>query len=128
MRQQLARFVETQLGPSDMIGMMYPLDALAAVRMTRNHDAIRRGIEQFEGRKYDYTPKNAAEEQYVDRLSAEQIEQMRNQVSFSAIKALIMRMGALKEGRKALILVSEGYSNTLPPQLRDSAGGIGPAT
>jgi hypothetical protein len=28
-------------------------------------------------------------------------------------------MGSLKEGRKALILVSEGYSNTLPPQLRD---------
>jgi hypothetical protein len=28
-------------------------------------------------------------------------------------------MGALKEGRKSLILVSEGFSNTLPPQLRD---------
>ncbi len=28
-------------------------------------------------------------------------------------------MGSLKEGRKALILVSEGYSDTLPPQLRD---------
>ena len=26
---------------------------------------------------------------------------------------------ALKEGRKALILVSEGYSNMLPPQMRD---------
>jgi len=125
MRQQLARFVDTQLGPSDMIGIMYPLDALGSIRMTRNHDAVRRGLEQFEGRKYDYTPKNAAEEQYVYRVSAEQIEQMRNQVSMSAIKSLIMRMGSLKEGRKALILVSEGYSNTLPPQLRDSAGGIG---
>jgi hypothetical protein len=28
-------------------------------------------------------------------------------------------MGGLKEGRKSLIVVSEGYSNTLPPQLRD---------
>jgi hypothetical protein len=28
-------------------------------------------------------------------------------------------MGSLKEGRKALILVSEGYANSLPPQLRD---------
>ena len=28
-------------------------------------------------------------------------------------------MGSLKEGRKALILVSEGYTNMLPPQLRD---------
>jgi hypothetical protein len=28
-------------------------------------------------------------------------------------------MGGLKEGRKALILVSEGYSSILPPQMRD---------
>ena len=42
-RSQLARFVETQLGPSDMIGVMYPLEPIAAVRMTRNHDAIVKG-------------------------------------------------------------------------------------
>src|SRR5262249_10971025 len=42
-----------------------------------------------------------------------------NQVSLSALKALIMHMGSLKEGRKALILVSEGYSAILPPQMRN---------
>ena len=125
MRQQLARFVETQLGPSDMIGLMYPLESLSGVRMTRNHETVRRAILQFEGRKYDYRPKNQAEEQYVYGVSAEQIERFRNQVSFMAIKALIMQMGSLKEGRKALILVSEGYSNTLPLQLQDTAGGLG---
>ena len=31
-----------------------------------------------------------------------------------------MHMGSLKEGRKALILVSEGYTNMLPPQMRDA--------
>ncbi len=35
-------------------------------------------------------------------------------------QALISRMGGLKEGRKALVLVSEGYSNILPPQMRDA--------
>ncbi len=125
MRQQLARFVETQLGPSDMIGLMYPLQSLAAVRMTRNHDVVRRGILEFEGRKYDYRPRNQLEEQYVYRASAEQIERFRNQLSFRAIRALIMHMGSLKEGRKALILVSEGFSNTLPPQLQDAASGLG---
>ena len=36
-------------------------------------------------------------------------------------------MGALKEGRKALILVSEGYSNLLPPvqAQNPTAGGGG---
>ncbi len=42
------------------------------------------------------------------------------QVSMSAIKSLIVHMGSLKEGRKALILVSEGYTNMVPPQMRDA--------
>jgi VWFA-related protein len=117
-REQLTRFVETQLGPTDMVGVMYPLEATASVRMTRNHDAIMRGLQQFEGRKYDYTPRNQYEEQYA-YYPAETVERIRNEVSMSAMKALIVHMGGLKEGRKALILVSEGYSNLLPPQLRD---------
>jgi VWFA-related protein len=117
-REQLARFVETQIGPSDMVGMMYPLEATAAVRMTRNHDAIIRGLQQFRGRKYDYTPRNQYEERYA-YYPAEVVEKIRNQVSMSAMKSLIIHMGGLKEGRKALILVSEGYNAMLPPQMRD---------
>ncbi|HUR34478.1 MAG TPA: VWA domain-containing protein [Vicinamibacterales bacterium] len=117
-REQLARFVQTQLGPSDMVGIMYPLEATAAVRMTRNHDAIMRGLQQFRGRKYDYTPRNELEERYA-YYPTETVEKIRNQVSMSAMKALITHMGGLKEGRKALILVSEGYNAMLPPQMRD---------
>ena len=51
-RGQLAQFVDTQLGPSDMIGVMYPLESTASVRMTRNHSAVVRGLQQFLGRKY----------------------------------------------------------------------------
>jgi VWFA-related protein len=118
-RTQIARFVETQLGPSDMIGMMYPLEPIGAVRMTRNHDAIVKGIQQFLGRKFDYTPKNEYEEK-IAYYPTETVERVRNQISMSAIKSLIVHMGGLKEGRKALILVSEGYTNILPPQMRDS--------
>jgi len=117
-RGQLARFVERQLGPTDMIGLMYPLETTSSVRMTRNHDAIMRAVEQFLGRKFDYTPKNEMEEKYA-HYPAEVVEQVRNQVSLSAIRSLIVHMGSLKEGRKALILVSEGYTNILPPQMRD---------
>jgi hypothetical protein len=41
-------------------------------------------------------------------------------VSLSAVKALVVHMGSLKEGRKALILVSEGYTNLIPPQMRNA--------
>jgi VWFA-related protein len=118
-RTPLTRFVETEMGPSDMIGVMYPLESTSSVRMTRNHSAVVRGLEQFQGRKYDYTPRNQFEERYA-YYPTEIVEKIRNQVSLSALKALIIHMGSLKEGRKALIVVSEGYTNALPPQLRDA--------
>jgi hypothetical protein len=100
-RNQLSRFIETQLGPSDMVGVMYPLESTASVRMTRNHSAVMRGLQQFEGRKYDYTPRNMYEEQYAN-YPTETVERIRNQVSLSALKSLIVHMGSLKEGRKSL--------------------------
>jgi len=39
-REPIAKFISTQLGPSDMIGLMYPLEAVSAVRMTRDHDRV----------------------------------------------------------------------------------------
>src|SRR4051812_24905709 len=118
-RKPLVTFIENNLGPSDMIGVMYPLESTAAVRMTRNHSAVMRGLEQFQGRKFDYEPRNQYEEQYA-HYPAEIVEKIRNQVSLSALKALIVHMGSLKEGRKALILVSEGYTSILPPQMRSA--------
>jgi len=102
---------------------MHPLDQIVQIRMTRNHSIISRAIQQFRGRKGDYTPRNEFEERYF-QASAEQVEQIRNQVSLSAIKSLITHMGGLKEGRKALILVSEGYSNILPASMRSPIASI----
>jgi VWFA-related protein len=118
-RGQLARFIDTQIGPSDMVGVMYPLEATGSVRMTRNHSAVSRGLQQFLGRKFEYEPKNQFEETYA-HYPTEIVEKVRNQVSLSALKALIIHMGSLKEGRKSLILVSEGYTNIIPPQMRNA--------
>jgi VWFA-related protein len=118
-RNQVAQFIDTQLGPSDMVGLMYPLETTASVRMTRNHSAVVRALQQFEGRKYDYTPRNIFEEQYAN-YPTETVERIRNQVSLSALRSLITHMGSLKQGRKSLVLVSEGYSNLPPPQMRNA--------
>ena len=104
-RNPLSTFIQNNLGPSDMIGVMYPLESTSSVRMTRNHSAVMRGLQQFQGRKYEYEPRNQFEETYA-HYPAEIVEKVRNQVSLSAIKGLIVHMGSLKEGRKALILVS----------------------
>jgi VWFA-related protein len=116
-RKPLMQFLEN-LQPSDMVGLMYPLTPLTDVIMSRNHEALARAVERFDGRKFDYTPKNQFEEKYAN-YPATVVEKMRNEVSLSALRSLVTHMGSLREGRKAVILVSEGYSNYLPPQLRD---------
>jgi VWFA-related protein len=126
-RQELANFVRRTIAAQDMVGIMYPLTPTSDVVMGRNHEALARALEQFDGRKYDYQPRNQFEEQYAN-YPATVVEQIRNQISLGALKGLIIKLGGLREGRKALILVSEGYTNYLPPQLRDpvaSMPGVG---
>ncbi len=126
-QQQVARFVETQLGPSDMVGVMYPLTSLASIRMTRDHGSVIRLLQQFEGRKGDYTPKNAIENNYISKwlVPPGGLEGLRDSVVFSALKGLAMHMGGLKDGRQTVVLVSEGYNSPdhdkLYSSLRDVA-------
>jgi VWFA-related protein len=126
-RDEISRFIETQLGPTDMVAIMYPLQPVASIRFTRNHDAIRRAIQQFEGRKFEYEPRNEYEQKLM-YYPTEIVEKVRNQISLSAMESLVSHMGGLKEGRKTLVLVSEGYTNMLPPQMRNpmaSMPGVG---
>jgi VWFA-related protein len=123
----LSAFVQKQLAPADLCGIMYPLMPVSAMLLTRNQDDLLSAIQHFEGRKYDYQPRNPLEEPYA-MYPAAVVEQIRNQVTLSALQSLVTHMGSLREGRKAVILVSEGFSNILPAQLNDpiaSMPGIG---
>ena len=116
-RKHLIEFVQTQLGPKDLVSVMYPLSPLDTVVLTRDHNQLVHAIERFQGRKYDYTPRNALEDRYAN-YPTEVVERVRRQVSLSAIEGLSVKLGALREGRKAIVLVSEGYVALLPPQMR----------
>jgi len=116
-RKHLVDFVQTQLGPKDLVSVMYPLSPLDSVVLTRNHEQLANAIERFQGRKFDYTPRNALEDRYANQPT-EIVERIRRQVSLSALTGLSVKLGALREGRKAIVLVSEGYLAMLPPQLR----------
>jgi VWFA-related protein len=98
---------------------MYPLWSINDVLLARNRRQLASAIREFTGRKYDYTPRNAFEERYVHYVPTIEAERIRNQVSLTAIKGLIIRLGGLREGRKAIVLISEGYTNTLPVQMND---------
>jgi VWFA-related protein len=117
-RKPLVEFIQTSLGPNDLVAVMYPLTPLDAVTLTRDHQMVSRAIERFEGRKFNYEPKFPQEQRY-SLYPAETVERIRRQVSLSAIEGLSVKLGSLREGRKAVIVVSEGYAAVLPPQLRD---------
>ena len=61
-RKHLIDFVQTQLGPKDLVSVMYPLSPLDSVILTRNHQQLVNAIDRFQGRKFDYTPRNALED------------------------------------------------------------------
>ncbi|HJR58875.1 MAG TPA: VWA domain-containing protein, partial [Vicinamibacterales bacterium] len=117
-RKPLIDFIENQLAPADMVAIMYPLTPVNDISFTRNHARLISAIEAFEGRKFNYTPRNAFEEQY-NFYPAATVEKIRNQVTMSALQAAAIRMGGLREGRKSIIFVSEGFTSSLPPQLAD---------
>ena len=117
-KEPLVKFIDTQVGPLDMIAMMYPLDPLRAVSFTRNKKAVIQQILSWQGRKYQYIPpRNMFEEQYAN-YPVEIVEKVRNQVSLSALRGLMTRLGGMREGRKTVIVVAEGYTDYVPPQLR----------
>jgi VWFA-related protein len=130
-RRPLIDFLQNQVGPADLIALMYPLTPVSDIRFSRDRDALMGAIERFEGRKFDYQPKNQFEEQYAF-YPASVVERIRNQVTMGALKAAAVRMGGLREdGRKSIIFVSEGFTGTLPPQLNDpvaSMPGLGNPT
>ncbi len=122
-RQELVAFIENELLPSDLLMVMSPLTPLSELRLTRDHRQIASAVAGFRGVKYDYRPRNAFEERYA-MYSANVVERVRNQVTMSALKGLAVRLGSLREGRKAVLLVSEGFMARLPPQLADPVASL----
>ena len=85
--------------------------------MSRNHEAL--GARWRSSTAASSTTRRGTSSRKCANYPASVVERMRNEVSLSALRSLVTHMGSLREGRKAVILVSEGYSNYLPPQLRD---------
>lgn len=110
-REALTRFVDQDMQPADLIVVMKPLDSLFAIRLTDDREAARRSIQSFDGRKGDYEPKNSYERNYIAGTPA-RIDAARSQVSLSALNALAIHLGSLGDGRKALLVATEGVGGS----------------
>ena len=107
-RDAVARFTSEQLRPGDVAVVLKPLDPLTAIRLTADREALGSAIAAFEGRKGNYEPRSALEEETLGRAPA-LVEAGRAQVVLSALRALAMQLGS-SPGRSAILLVSEGFT------------------
>ena len=117
-RKPLIDFVTNQLAPQDMVAIMYPLTPVSALTFTRNRESMVAAINRFEGRKGIYDPRNEFEERYA-YYPVQTVEKIRNDVTMGALKGAAVRLGGMRDGRKSIIFVSEGFTSTVPAQLND---------
>ena len=105
-REALQELVLTGFGPTDLVALMDPLTPLDAIRFTRDRRALAEAIRRLQGRRGIYTPtRSAAEDEHL--AQSRSVEAIRAQVTASAIEGAAIHLGTLREGRKAIILVSE---------------------
>jgi VWFA-related protein len=118
-KDPLTKFLQTQLAPNDLVAVVYPLTPVSEILFTNDHASIVSAVQKFEGRKFDYTPRNRFEEEYA-RYPTPEVERIRNEVVMDALSAVAVRMGSMRQGRKSIIYVSEGLTVMLPPQMQRS--------
>ena len=105
MRQGLSLFIN-RLWPSDLVALMDPLTTLSALRFTRSKRELLSAVNTFEGRQGEIFPVKSVMEEA--QLMRGDIRRVRAQVTFSALAALTMKLGGMREGRKSILFVSQG--------------------
>ena len=112
-RIAVARFIDEQIRPGDLLVVMKPLDHLTEIRFSRDRDAARQSVGSFTGRRNDYTPRNTFEEQYLGKSPAA-ARAARAQIVMSGLRALATRMGEMDGGLGGIVLMSEGFTTDVP--------------
>lgn len=110
LRKGLSDFVR-RLWPTDLVAIMEPLTPLSGLEFTRSQSDLLAAIQAFQGRQGELFPiKSVLEEA---QLHSGDVRRMRAEVTLSALAALTVKLGGLKEGRKTIIFVSQGPSTFL---------------
>ena len=105
MKKALTDFIE-HLWPTDLVAIMDPLTPLSALRFTRSRAELVAAINGFQGRYGELFPVKSPVEEA--QWQSPDVAQIRAEVTLSALAALTIRLGSLKEGRKTILFVSQG--------------------
>ena len=108
-RRFLTSFVEAEVAPLDLVAIVDEFTPSDAIPFTRSRAELTAQIRALKGRRGLYTPpRNGAEEEHLVHMGS--IERIRSEVTLTALQAIAVRLGGLREARKAIVFVSEGPS------------------
>jgi VWFA-related protein len=105
-RSALSDFVQFAFGPTDLVALMDQLTPADAIVFTRNRRELAEQVNKLRGRQGVYLPPRSAVEE-AQMYRSRDIEMLRSQVTATALESTIAFLGSIKEGRKAILFVSQ---------------------
>jgi VWFA-related protein len=122
MRQPLINFINRVLGPDDMVALMTPEMAASEITLGRKTTVISKLLERewMWGRRgrLGGADNDEAEDLYdacypaigdTDGLSAEMRARRREKLTLDALEDLMVHLGGIRDERKAVVTVTEGW-------------------
>jgi VWFA-related protein len=123
-RLPLIRFLSRALGPDDLVAITSPELPVSTVTFARRTDSIENLLEKAwrwsrRGTLTDYDPieeqymrcfpKPAGESGMMSATAEEMIQRRRERLTLESLQALVVHLGGLREERKAVLAISEGW-------------------
>jgi VWFA-related protein len=123
-KQALVRVLQRMLGPDDLVAVMTPEMSAAGITFARRTSTIEEMLDQawhwsrresitnydpIEERYMDCYPPEPTERAQVSAIAREMIARRRERLSLEALADLVAHLGGLREERKAVLAVSEGW-------------------
>ena len=96
------------LPPTDLVAVYYPLDSMTDVHFARDREPVLKAIRAFRGRLGDYQPTRPVEEEHLRH--PRDIERIRREITMTALEGLATHLGGIKQGRKTVLFVSNGFT------------------
>lgn len=137
-RQPLVRFLDRVLGPDDLVALMTPEMAASDITLGRKTEVIANILEEeWWGRRARTTDQDPKEVLYEacgfrgglsPEITREVIARRREKLTLDAFEDLMTHLGGLRDERKAVVVVTEGWLLYRPnPSLTRVTSDLGPA-
>jgi len=122
----LNNFLKTSIGPDDLIAAMTPEMDPSAITFIRKPESIEQFLGTTWARRFSSDNFDPVEERYVncyptddplhvfDGIAVEMVARKREAETIQSLRGLVGRLGELREERKGVLIVSEGWALMRP--------------